>query len=196
MVMFRSTVAALPARRRLRGVGERLQRLVRYRLLVPMLRSPHPPEHTARGIGLGVFWGLTPTVGVQTFLILGVWGGARTVFGWHSSLVQTLAWTWINNPITMIPIYYLCYVTGQVMLGHGADMAGYAAFAGVWSAAMDGSMPLMERAATAVRVLGWPTLLGCLPWSVSGGLISHHWSLRFLRRREAKRLARRGAMSS
>jgi uncharacterized protein (DUF2062 family) len=171
-----------------------LRRLVRYRLVVPMLRSRHGPEHTARGIGLGVFWGLTPTVGVQTFLMVGVWAAARSLFGWHSSLVQTAAWTWINNPITMVPLYYLFYVTGQVMLGHGAEMAGYAAFASVWSGTMDGGTSLAERTMMAVRVLGWPTLLGCVPWSVAGGLISYRWALSVLSRRHEARLARRQAM--
>lgn len=192
MVMSRTTAGALPSRPRVRGVGERLRRLVRYRLVVPMLRSRHGPEHTARGIGMGVFWGLTPTVGFQTPLMLGVWAGARSL-GWPSSLVQTAAWAWVNNPLTIVPLYYMYYVTGQALLGHGADMAGYGAFAGVWSTAMDGSMPALERAATAFRVLGWPTLLGCVPWAVAGAVISYRWSLRFLRHREATRLARRSA---
>jgi uncharacterized protein (DUF2062 family) len=196
MVMPRTAAAVLPTRPRIRGAWERLRRLVRYRLVVPMLRSRHAPEHTARGIGMGVFWGLTPTVGFQTPLMLGVWAGARSLFGWHSSLVQTAAWAWVNNPITIVPLYYLYYVTGQVLLGRWADMAGYAAFAGVWSTAMDGSMPVLERAMTAWGVVGWPTLLGCVPWSVAGGLVSYRWSLGFLRRREAKRLARRGAITS
>lgn len=195
MDMNPSAVVSLRPHKRVRGWWDGLRRVVRYRLVVPMLRSRHAPQHTARGIAMGVFWGLTPTVGFQTPLMLGVWAGARSVFGWHSSLVQTAAWAWVNNPITIVPLYYLYYVTGQVLLGHWGDMAGYAAFAGVWSAAMDGSMPLLERAATAVRVLGWPTLLGCVPWSIAGGLISYRWSLAFLRRREAKRLARRAAIT-
>ncbi|MGE0463115.1 MAG: DUF2062 domain-containing protein, partial [Vicinamibacterales bacterium] len=174
--MPRSASALLPARPRVRGVGERLRRVVRYRLVVPMLRSRHAPRHTARGIGMGVFWGLTPTVGFQTPLMLGVWAGGRTL-GWHSSLVQTAAWAWVNNPLTIVPLYYLYYVTGQMMLGHAADMAGYSAFAEVWSTAMDGSMPLLERAMTAWRVLGWPTIIGCVPWAVTGAMVSYRWSL-------------------
>lgn len=166
-----------------------LRRMVRYRLVVPMLRSRHAPEHTARGIGMGVFWGLTPTVGVQTFLMVGVWATARSVFGWQSSLIQTAAWAWVNNPITIVPLYYLYYLTGQLLLGRWHDLTGYAAFAAVWSGSMDGAMPLLDRAMTATRVLGWPTLLGCLPWAVAGGLASHGWAVRFLRRRESRRQA-------
>lgn len=167
----------------------RVKRLVRYRLVIPMLRSRHDPVYTARGVAMGVFWGLTPTVGFQTPLVLGAWAGLRAV-GWPSSLVQTIAWTWIDNPFTMLPLYYLCYLTGQLLLGHWGDMAGYGAFASIWSAAVDDSRPLAERVVTAVRVLGWPTLLGCLPWAVPGGLLSYRWSLRFLRGRAAAREAR------
>jgi uncharacterized protein (DUF2062 family) len=145
-------------------------------------------------VGLGVFWGLTPTVGFQTPLLLGVWGAARAI-GWRASLVQNLAWTWINNPITMLPLYYLFYVTGQILMGHWADMSGYGAFVAVWSSTTDASRPVLERALTAAGVLGWPTLIGCVPWAVAGALLGYRWSLGFLRHRAAVREASRAAHS-
>lgn len=192
-VGVRQTTTGAPHRRRLaspRGWGGRLLRLLRYRLIVPLLRSRHEPEYTARGVALGVFWSLTPTVGFQTPMLLGVWGAAWAI-GWRASLAQNLAWTWINNPVTMLPLYYLFYVTGQLLMGHGADLSGYGAFAAVWSSATDASRPVLERALTAARVLGWPTLIGCVPWAVAGALLGYRWSLGFLRHRAAVREARR-----
>ena len=152
-----------------------------------MLRSRQSPEHTARGIALGVFWALTPTVGVQSALLLGAWGALRAA-GWPASLVQTVAWTWVNNPVTMVPLYYLFYVTGQLLLGRWADLTGYSAFATVWREAMYGSASLADRLLTAVEVLGWPTLLGCVPWAVTGAVVSYRLSLGYLRRRATRRV--------
>ena len=56
-----------------------LLRGLRYRLVIPVFRSPHSPEYTARGVANGVFWGLTPTVGLQTIEIVATWLIAQRV---------------------------------------------------------------------------------------------------------------------
>ena len=63
--------------RRPRGWWASMRRMVRYRLVIPVFRSAQSPEFTARGVANGVFWGLTPTVGLQTLEILGTWFVAR-----------------------------------------------------------------------------------------------------------------------
>ena len=173
----------------IRGVRERAQRLVRFRLVVPMLRSRQDIDVTARGVGLGVFWAFTPTLGVQTIAILATWTILRRAFRWDSSLLQTLAWTWLNNPLTIIPIYYLCFVTGHLLLGHWHTMPGYQAFANLWASTSAGGS-WTERTTAAAALLGWPTLIGCLPYCIPGGLLAHRWALRFLQRR-AERAERR-----
>ena len=40
----------------------RLQSVIRRRLIIPLFRSPHPPEYTARGVLIGLFVALTPTI--------------------------------------------------------------------------------------------------------------------------------------
>ena len=171
--------------RPLRGVRERAERLVRYRLVVPLLRSRQDIEVTARGVGLGVFWAFTPTLGVQTVAILATWSILRKAFNWDSSLLQTLAWTWLNNPLTIIPIYYLCFVTGHRLLGHWGAMPGYQAFGALW-ASTGTAATWTARTAAAATLRGGPTLLGCLPYCIPGGLFAHFWALRFLRRRAAR----------
>ena len=41
-----------------------------------------------------------------------------------------------TNVVTMVPIYYVFYVTGQLMLGHWSDMWGYHTFVGEFQAAL------------------------------------------------------------
>jgi uncharacterized protein (DUF2062 family) len=172
-----------------RDVRERAQRLLRYRLVVPMLRSRQDIDVTARGVGLGVFWAFTPTLGVQTVAILATWTVLRKAFRWDSSLLQTLAWTWLNNPLTIIPIYYLCFVTGHLLLGHWQTMPGYHAFAALWTSMSSGAT-WMERTTAAAAFLGWPTLIGCLPYCIPGGLLAHRWALRVLQRRATRVVAK------
>ena len=55
---------------------------------------------------------------------------------------------------------------------------------------MDGTTSIYDTVLTAITVLGWPTLLGCLPWAIGGALTAYTLSLRYLRRREAARIAK------
>ena len=66
--------------RRRRTQWQALLRGLRYRLVIPVFRTTRSPEFTARGVANGVFWGLTPTVGLQTLTIAAVWFVGRTVF--------------------------------------------------------------------------------------------------------------------
>ena len=159
-------------------------RALRYRLIIPVFRSPHPPEFTAGGVANGVFWALTPSVGIQSVAILATWFIARTALQRDSSLLQAFIWAWINNPLTMIPMYYAFYVTGLWLLGQGGESEGYAAFASVWDASSN--VPWFERLASLGRAIGVPTALGCIPYAVVGGLVSYHWALRVVRRRRQR----------
>jgi len=103
--------------RNARSWWDRWVRLCRYKLVIPMKRSPHSPEHGARGVMIGLMWGLTPTVGIQMVFCLLTWVIAKRFFKWDFSLIISLAWTWTTNVITLVPAYYLFFLTGQVMLG-------------------------------------------------------------------------------
>lgn len=173
-----------------------LGRVIRYRLIIPLFRSPHPPEYTARGVAVGVFWGLTPLVGGQSFIIAGQWMVARRL-GWEFSLLQGLAWTWISNVFTMLPLYYLFYITGLLMLGDADQAGGYHAFLALWQRATEGAdHGFLTRVMLSVRVLGVPALLGCLPWASSGAWVSYAWSYRIAERHQRKRAAREAAWAA
>ena len=104
---------------------QNLTRLLKLRLVIPILRSPHPPEHTARGVAIGTMWAMTPLVGIQMWLVSMTWIVYKKVFKTSFSLPLGLAFTWITNVFTMVPMYYIFYVTGQLMLGHWDSISGY-----------------------------------------------------------------------
>jgi len=175
--------------------------MCRYRLIVPILRSVHSPEQIARGVMVGLAWGLTPTIGVQMGLCFLTWLFTVRFLRWHFNIVIAMAWTWTTNVLTMLPAYYLFYLTGQVMLGRFGDMTGYGEFLALWGTHMPGSEDMSfweslgESAVLLLEDWGLPMVIGCLPWSALGAWGGYVWTLRFATRyqhaRHHRRMARR-----
>lgn len=163
---------------------DRIRRLVRYRLVIPVFRSPHDPEYTARGVANGVLWALTPFIGFQTIAILSTWLVARRVFGRDSSVVQALIWAWVNNPITMLPMYYLFYVTGLWLTGTAGSFGGYAQFASLWETSAEATF--IDRLAMLARAIGVPITVGCIPYALLSSWLAYRWALGALRRRRSR----------
>jgi uncharacterized protein (DUF2062 family) len=173
----------MPAVRR-RSKVRALLRGLRYRLLIPVLRSTQSPEYTARGVANGVFWGLTPTVGLQTIEITSTWLVARALLRKDSSLLQAYLWVWVNNPITMIPMYFLFYVTGLLMLGDVSRASGYGAFASLWTRAA--AMPWWEGFLAMLQAIGAPLFLGAVPYALIGTALAYRWALALVRKRQRR----------
>jgi uncharacterized protein (DUF2062 family) len=178
------------------GVWARFERVVRYRLFIPLKRNPHPPEHTARGVMIGIAWAMTPTVGIQMPLVLGTWLLARRLLRWDFSLLAALAWTWITNVFTLVPTYYVFFLTGQVMRGRVHDLAGYDGFLKLWHAVEKPSIHSWDSIVgwfgTILQGWGVSMLVGCVPWAIASAWIGYVWSLAFVRRYRARRAAKSG----
>lgn len=69
-------------------------------------------ESIARGIAVGLFVGLTPTVGIQTLFIL---IGCIAVRGYFPA---AFAVSWVSNPFTIVPMYWLFNAIGDFIFGH------------------------------------------------------------------------------
>jgi uncharacterized protein (DUF2062 family) len=177
---------------------KRVSRLIKLRLVVPLMRSQHPPEYTAWGTAVGLAWAFTPTPGIQMGLVLATWLVARHFFQAHFSLVLGAAWTWASNVFTGPPVLYLSYVTGQVLLGRWHDITGYDSFIRLWENAFATDQPLLQQLMTALKMAirdwGLAIWIGCIPWCALLGVLGYYWSLRFViahRHARARRLARR-----
>lgn len=188
-----------------RSWWERLCRNMRYRLVVPLRRGIHPAEHSARGVAVGLAWALTPLVGVQMPFVFLIWVLARKLFNWNFSLILAWGWTWVTNVITVVPCYFLFYMTGQIMLGRFEDLSGYGEFEKLLATQHfdDSSMGYLESLWAHMVVLfeawGLPLAIGCLPWSILGAWAGYVWSLRFIighRANKAKRRASRMSSAS
>jgi len=122
----------------------------------------------ARGVAVGIFVGLTPTVGIQTLLML---GGCLLVRG---NFPAAFLASWISNPVTIAPLYLTFRVLGETL------------FQPLFSPIMDGS-DLMEQAALETLYIA----LGSLPLAIAGAAAGYMlflgaWMV-WARRRHARR---------
>jgi len=136
---------------------------------------------------------MTPTVGIQMPIVFANWIIARKLFNWDFHLVNGLAWTWISNIFTLLPLYYLFFLTGQVMLGRFDDLAGYEAFLklmdGVQNVSFSDWQSLVGWCNTILQGWGVSMLIGCIPWAILSGWLSYIWSLAFVRKYRARKKA-------
>lgn len=187
-----------PSFRRPSGLWHRLQRAVRFRLIVPIQRSRHSPEHTARGVMMGLIVACLPVPAGQMAIAFAVWVIARRLFNWDFSVIQGVAWTWATNIFTSPPIYYGFFVTGQILLGRWDDVGGYDSFIETLATAMSGKGDVLEtlRAIGRVAVLDWGLAMwaGAVPWAILFAWLGYRLALRFViayRLARTRRMARR-----
>ena len=178
--------------------GERLYRMMRLRLIIPMIRSRQPPENTARAVAMGLLWAFTPTFGIQMALTCVHWYIARTFFKRDFNVVVAMAWTWVTNLFTVPICYYIFFLTGQIILGRWNDLTGFSSFQKFWVTAMgeSGGDPTSLQAWEtyfSIIVQGWglALLIGSIPFAILGYIGGYHWTLHMVRRWRAARLERR-----
>lgn len=169
----------------------RIKRRARLAFIVPLLRSTHPPEYIARGIAVGIFWAFTPLIPIQTYLFGLTWMIARRSARLDFHPLIGLAWVFVTNALTMIPVYFVFYVTGEILLGNWGDPIGYRGFQDKWDAVANAgggvSSALDALAAMVVGPFGAALFVGCLPYAVGGAAAGYVVGLRALHRRDARR---------
>ncbi len=173
-----------------------MSRLLRYRLMIPIHRSNRDdPRPAARGVGVGLFLALTPTVGIQTIVAVALWGLVRWLRpAWHFNLIVACAWVWVTNVFTIPIVYYVFLVTGRIMMGADAPFGGFVEFTSRMEALLatdtDFLSALWVYTVEIFETWGIPLFLGSLPWAVAAGWLGYVWSLAFLRRLHARRETR------
>lgn len=101
------------AGRRARRLWESIRRLFH--------GKPRPAWYNARGVAIGLAIGIGAPIGLQ-MVILGL---LRLVCRFNA--VIAFAFTWVNNPVTLAPMYYGHYLLGSAVLGR-APLFDQAAF--------------------------------------------------------------------
>lgn len=195
-----TTEATSPPNKRRDSWFNNLVRLARYRLQIPIMRSRNRPEYIARGVMIGTVWACTPLFGLQMAGAFLTWIASRKIFNWDFSLVNALAWTWATNVLTVVPAYYLFFLTGQAMLGRfaiGQEAGeGFNAIASQMLAAEEASVrdAIVIWFESLISNIGLPLAVGWIPWGILCGWLAYRLSLGFIishRGRQARRKAKR-----
>ena len=77
---------------------------------VELMMLNDTPHGVAMGVAVGVFIGLTPTVGLQMAIV------ALISLFIRCNRTAGCAMVWITNPVTMVPIYFGNYIVGAHLL--------------------------------------------------------------------------------
>jgi len=120
-------------------------------------------ETIARGIGIGLFIGLTPTVGFQIVLMI---IGCLLMRG---NFPAAFAVSWISNPLTMAPLYWGFHNLGKAVFGRLIIFTGENGYLG-----KVGNEMLF-------------TLLGSLLIAAPSAILGYHIALRVLAAYSARR---------
>jgi len=103
----------------------------------------------------------------------------------------------VTNLFTIGPIYYAFLLTGQLMLGRFDELGsiGFDSFtahltqvASVDTGFLEG---LWVGTVALFDVWGIPLFVGSIPWAIGTAWLGYAWSLRFVKRVQARRQARR-----
>lgn len=91
------------------------------KVIVPMKREYKDPFYLARSNAVGIGLAFAPFPG-QIPVVLAVWIIARKL-KWRFSLSISIAWTFISNVFTNLPLFYLYYKTGAFLCGSPAGVS-------------------------------------------------------------------------
>lgn len=124
------------------------------------------PEAVARGVFVGLFVGLTPTVGGQTLLMVLGCAGLRGNFP------SAFAASWVSNPLTVAPLYWLFHGIGKKLFEN--------------LPLFDSGLWFVQGIGDDIVFAGLGSLLLALPAAFGGYFLSHRISAAIIARRAAR----------
>ncbi len=140
----------------------------------------HPADYRARSVGIGVAAALSPTIGFQIPLLLGIWAVLHR--RWNFSIPVGIAFVMLTNALTAPPLYYLYVLTGRAMMGRFEEMRGFQRFNQRLSDAISTDASWWQTAVETVQnvwaAFGVPLILGSLPWTFGTAGLCYWWILK------------------
>lgn len=150
-----------------------------------LIRLRGEPRYLAKGVALGVFIGITPTIPFHTVLILGLAMLLR------ASKISSLLASWVvSNPLTFFAQYYFSWLLGRLIFpGHLSWQKINSVMHSIEEGA--GFLEIIHKIATlGTKAIAAMVAGGCLlalPFTVAGYFVS----LNIFQKIEARRLIRR-----
>ncbi|MDA0283547.1 MAG: DUF2062 domain-containing protein [Planctomycetota bacterium] len=144
-------------------------------LLRSILMLDDTPHSVALGTAVGMFVGLTPTVGVQMLIVLAIAFLVRPLFQFNK--VAAVLTVYVTNPLTAIPVYWFNYQIGTYFVPSDVKYEDFVAIVQI-----DQTNNWSERALSLITHLGAPLLVGCLVVATVSSLLTYP-AMRWLIRR-------------
>ena len=143
-------------------------------LLRKILMLDDTPHSVALGTTIGMFIGMTPTVGIQMIIVLVIAFLTRPLFRFNK--IAAVLTVYVTNPLTIVPIYWFNYQVGTWFIPSDVTYEDFVAIVrfdshGKWS----------ERALSLVTDLGAPLLVGCLLVAIVCSVVTYptmRWLIR------------------
>ena len=154
---FRSA-SLFSKRKRPRSRWHRFWRYYYWRLV----RQKGSPEFLARGLAAGVFAGLFPLFGLQTIL------GVALAILFRGNKWMAVVGTWISNPLTYGPIFWLNFEVGQWLLKSQEVFE---------LEQIQSATALLEVGADFLLILG----VGCLVMGSLSSVLSYFFGIKLIR---------------
>ena len=143
---------------------EKLRVIIDNQIIRHFRDSRAPVPEVALGGMIGMFWALTPLIGIQMALVTGHWLIMRS-FGFRFYLPIALAMVWITNPVTMPFFYYGFYIAGSYLfqvINSTFEPVSFEKFSQILNSAQ--TMPMLEGILEwgkfMIYELGTPMLVG------------------------------------
>ena len=137
------------------------------------------PHAIALGAAIGMLFGLTPTVGLQTVEVILFALVTRKLFYFNRAAALTVIY--VSNPLTVAPIYYglywvgSCFVPGEATLEQFRQILTFDGFSGWWQVltelATDMGLPLAIGTlcvAPVAAIATYPLIRLLLQWYRGG----------------------------
>lgn len=134
------------------------------KVIAPMKREYKTSSYLARSNAIGIGLAFAPFPG-QVPVVLAVWIIARK-FKWRFSLGISIAWTFISNVFTNMPLFYLYYKTGAFLCGSQTGLS-YDGLAAVFDQGMFDGVRYM------VTELGRNILAGSCFYMTAGAVFGY-----------------------
>ena len=152
---------------------KKIKSLFHKKLIRPIIESDGSIYEVSLGVAIGIFFALTPTVGIQMYSVVLIWAICRYIFKINFKLSVALAMVWISNPITMIPLYYIFLVSGYLVLGT-REKLNFEIFndhIANLSQINDTLTSVIEILKFLIIDLGWPMVVGSIFYAIPGSII-------------------------
>ena len=166
----------------------------------PLVISVSPVEEVALGMAIGIFVGMTPTVGLQMWIVFIIWLIAKYLFRIRFDLIVGTAIVWISNPFTMFFLYYAFLATGLAIYSifgiKGIELS-FSVFYEQFSAIVNNPdlgffQVVWKSTQFLILDLGLPMLMGSVCYAVPFSLISYFITRKLLLRYRRNKAAKLG----